>query len=85
MSKRRISLTWVLILTSMGFFMSMMDSMIVTTASTAIRNDFKISVNALQWALNSYNITIAAVLLIGVAVGDRWGHRFIYNLGYLFF
>lgn len=85
MSERRISSTWVLILTSMGFFMSMMDSMIVTTASTAIRNDFKISVNALQWALNSYNITIAAVLLIGVTMGDRLGHRFIYNLGLFIF
>ncbi|MFT9372926.1 MFS transporter [Liquorilactobacillus hordei] len=77
--------TWVLILTSLGFFMSMMDSMIVTTASTAIRNDFNITVNQLQWALNAYNVTIAAVLLLGVSLGDYFGHRKVYNFGILVF
>jgi len=63
----------------------MMDSMIVTTASTAIRNDFHISVDTLQWAMNSYNITIAAVLLVGVSLGERLGRRKVYNLGILIF
>lgn len=62
-------------------FMSMMDSMIITTASTSNSNRFKISVSTLQWACNAYNITIAAVLLVGVAFGERFGRRKIYNLG----
>ncbi|KAE9560501.1 MFS transporter [Companilactobacillus bobalius] len=82
---KRISSTWILILTSLGFFMSMMDSMIVTTASTAIRTDFHISVNTLQWALNAYNITIGAVLLVGVSLGERIGRRRIYNIGIFIF
>ena len=65
--------------------MSMMDSMIVTTASTAIRTDFHISVNTLQWALNAYNITIGAVLLVGVSLGERIGRRKIYNIGIFVF
>jgi len=76
---------WVLVLTSLGFFMAMMDAMIVTTASTAIRTEFQISVSTLQWALNAYNITIAAVLLVGVSLGERWGRRRIYNWGILIF
>ncbi|KRO26911.1 major facilitator superfamily transporter permease [Lactiplantibacillus fabifermentans DSM 21115] len=76
---------WILILTSLGFFMSMMDSMIVTTASTAIRTDFHISMTTLQWAMNAYNITIAAVLLVGVTLGERFGRRQIYNWGILIF
>ncbi|CAJ1191241.1 Riboflavin transporter RibZ [Companilactobacillus paralimentarius] len=84
-TNRRISSTWILILTSLGFFMSMMDSMIVTTASTAIRTDFHISVNTLQWALNAYNITIGAVLLVGVSLGERIGRRKIYNIGIFVF
>ncbi|WP_057878396.1 MFS transporter [Levilactobacillus paucivorans] len=75
----------ILLLTSLGFFMAMMDAMIVTTASTAIRIDFHISVSTLQWALNAYNITIAAVLLVGVSLGERWGRRRIYNWGLLIF
>lgn len=65
--------------------MSMMDSMIITTASTAIRTDFHISVNTLQWALNAYNITIGAVLLVGVSLGERIGRRKIYNIGIFIF
>ncbi len=65
--------------------MSMMDSMIVTTASTAIRTDFNISVGTLQWALNAYNITIGAVLLVGVSLGERIGRRRIYNIGIFIF
>lgn len=82
---KHISSKWVLALTSLGFFMSMMDSMIVTTASTAIRNDFGISVSQLQWALNAYNVTIAAVLLFGVSLGDKIGHRRMYNIGIFIF
>lgn len=83
--EKKTSSAWILTLTSLGFFMSMMDSMIVTTASTAIRNDFDISVNTLQWVLNAYNITIAAVLLVGVALGERLGRRKIYNCGLVIF
>lgn len=85
MKQKQVNSNWVLVLTSLGFFMSMMDSMIVTTASTANRNDFHISVDMLQWAMNSYNITIAAVLLVGVSLGERLGRRKIYNLGILIF
>lgn len=76
---------WTLFLTSLVFFMSMMDSMIVTTASTNIREYFHISLDNLQWALNAYNITIAAVLLVGVSLGDKFGRRKIYNCGILIF
>ncbi len=59
--------------------------MIVTTASTAIKIDFDISEASLQWALNAYNVAIAATLLVGVALGDRFGRRRVYNLGILVF
>ena len=65
--------------------MSMMDSMIVTTATTAIRNDFQISLSSLQWSLNAYNITIAAVLLVGVSLGEKIGRKKIYLIGIFIF
>ena len=85
MNRQGTQTKWILILTSLGFFMSMMDSMIVTTASTAIRLDFGITVGTLQWALNAYNITIAAVLLVGVALGERYGRRRVYSYGLVIF
>ncbi|WP_125567956.1 MFS transporter [Companilactobacillus insicii] len=85
MENKQVKSSWILALTSLGFFMSMMDSMIVTTASTAIRSDFNITVSTLQWAMNAYNITIAAVLLVGVSLGERLGRRKIYNIGIFIF
>ncbi|WP_260283329.1 MFS transporter, partial [Propionibacterium freudenreichii] len=76
---------WVLALTSLGFFMAMMDSMIVTTASTAIRADFGATVGQLQWMLNAYNVAVAAFLLIGVALGARLGYRRMYVVGLIVF
>ncbi|OLO64280.1 MFS transporter [Actinomyces oris] len=81
----RVSRFWVLALTSLGFFMSMMDSMIVTTASTSIREDFHVTVGQLQWTLNAYNVSVAAFLLPGVALGNRIGHRRMYETGLLLF
>jgi drug resistance MFS transporter, drug:H+ antiporter-2 family len=65
--------------------MSMMDSMIVTTASTSIREDFHVTVGQLQWTLNAYNVSVAAFLLPGVALGNRIGHRRMYETGLLLF
>lgn len=85
MQDKKVNSKWILIFTSLGFFMSMMDSMIVTTATTAIRNDFQISLSSLQWSLNAYNITIAAVLLVGVSLGEKIGRKKIYLIGIFIF
>ena len=85
MQERKVNSSAIIILTSLGFFMSMIDSMIVTTATTAIRNDFQISVNLLQWLLNIYNITIAALLLVGVSLGEKIGRKKVYLIGIAIF
>ncbi len=85
MQEKTVNSSAIIILTSLGFFMSMIDSMIVTTATTAIRNNFQISVNLLQWLLNIYNITIAALLLVGVSLGEKIGRKKVYLIGIAIF
>ena len=85
MQEKKVNSSAIIILTSLGFFMSMIDSMIVTTATTAIRNNFQISVNLLQWLLNIYNITIAALLLVGVSLGEKIGRKKVYLIGIAIF
>ena len=85
MQEKKVNSSAIIILTSLGFFMSMIDSMIVTTATTAIRNNFQISVNLLQWLLNIYNITIAALLLVGVSLGEKIGRKKVYLVGIAIF
>src|SRR5260370_3881548 len=66
---------WVLVLTSIASFMVALDALVVTTALTTIRLDLDASVEALEWTVNAYGLSFAALLLTGAALGDRFGRR----------
>jgi MFS family permease len=70
-SKKR----WALGLTSLGAFLVVMDSQVMTVALATIRSDLHASYEALQWTLNAYTLTFAVLLLTGAALGDRFGRR----------
>ncbi|GAB2617511.1 DHA2 family efflux MFS transporter permease subunit [Streptomyces capparidis] len=72
---------WVLGLASLASFMMALDSLIVTTALTTIRQDLTASVEALEWTVNAYNLTFAVLLLTGAALGDRFGRRRVFVAG----
>ena len=76
---------WVLALTSVAALMAMLDSMVVATALNAIRADLGASLDALQWTVNAYNLSIATVLLTGAALGDRFGRRRVFLFGVTLF
>lgn len=66
---------WVLGLASLASFMMALDSMVVTTALSTIKQDLAASVEDLEWTINAYNLTFAVLLLTGAALGDRFGRR----------
>ena len=35
----------------------------------------------LQWIVDGYSVAFAGLLLLGGALGDRWGHRRVFCLG----
>lgn len=72
---------WVLILTSIATLMAMLDAMVVATATSAIRADLGASLSALQWTMNAYNLSLAALLMTGAALGDRFGRRRVFVTG----
>lgn len=76
---------WVLILTSAASFMAALDSLVVTTALSTIRNDLGISMETLQWIVNAYNLSFAVLLLSGAALGDRFGRRRLFVTGIALF
>jgi EmrB/QacA subfamily drug resistance transporter len=75
--------TWVLALASVASCMVALDALVVTTALSAIRLDLGASLEALEWAVNAYNLSFAVLLLTGAALGDRFGRRrmFAYGIG----
>jgi len=72
---------WVLGLASLASFMMALDSMVVTTALTTIKQDLTASVEDLEWTVNAYNLTFAVLLLTGAALGDRFGRRRMFLSG----
>ena len=55
--------TWVLALTSVASLMVALDALVVTTALGTIRLDLGASIEALQWTMNTYNLSFAVLLL----------------------
>jgi len=78
-TKRRLG--WVLGLTSTGYFMVVLDSVVVITALPRMQHDLHASLSSLQWTLNAYGIAFAAGIITAVALGDRIGRRKVFTLG----
>src|SRR3954470_10761788 len=77
--------TWTLIVTSLGVFMTALDTLVVTTALPALRADIGASLSDLEWTVNAYNLAFACFLLTGAALGDRFGRRRMFSLGLVAF
>lgn len=76
---------WVLGLAAAGSFMAALDAMVVTTALDTLRHDLSASVEALEWTVNAYSLSFAALLMTGAALGDRFGRRRMYMTGLMLF
>ncbi len=72
---------WVLAVTILASTMAYVDESVVNVALPAIGGDLKASAAALQWLVNAYLLSLAALLLIGGAAGDRFGRRRVFVVG----
>src|SRR2546422_9196653 len=69
---------WTLALTSVAFFMVVLDALVVITALPAIRRDLGASLATLQWTVNAYTLAFAAGITTAAALGDRLGRRRVF-------
>jgi EmrB/QacA subfamily drug resistance transporter len=76
---------WVLGLTSIAYFMVVLDSLVVVTALPRMQQDLHADLAALQWTVNSYGIAFAAGIITAAALGDRFGRRRVFTLGLTLF
>jgi EmrB/QacA subfamily drug resistance transporter len=76
----------VLLVTSVGVFMSFLDVTIVNIAFPDIRASFPAApISQLSWILNAYAIVFAAALVPAGRLADRLGRRRLFFLGILVF
>ena len=82
---RRASTLWVFLITSVALFMVSLDNLVVTIALPVIRRDLGASISDLEWTVNAYTLTFAALLLMGAALGDRFGRKRLFIIGLVVF
>ncbi|MEU4656487.1 MFS transporter [Streptomyces sp. NPDC023723] len=76
---------WVLLTTVLGSAMAMLDSTVVNVALPRIGSDFGAGLPVLQWTVNGYLLTLAGLILLGGALGDRYGRRRVVVVGVVWF
>lgn len=76
---------WVLVGTSAGLFLLMLDSTVVSLALPSIQGELDASNDQLQWVLNAYLLVIAALVVTAGRLGDIFGRRRVFLLGFVVF
>ena len=76
---------WVLLATILGSSMASIDSTIVNVALPTLQTDLAATATEVQWVVESYALFVAALILVGGALGDRFGRRRIFTIGVALF
>jgi EmrB/QacA subfamily drug resistance transporter len=61
--------------------MAQLDGTVVNVALPRIGDDLSVGLTSLQWVITSYTLTLAAFLLLGGGLGDRFGRRKVFMIG----
>ncbi len=71
----------VLLTTVLGSGLSLLDSTVVNVALPTIGRDLGADLAGLQWVISAYALALAALILLGGSLGDRFGRRRTYVWG----
>ncbi|MFE3289492.1 MFS transporter [Rhodococcus sp. NPDC059234] len=75
----------VVLATVLGSALAMLDATVVNIALPRIGEDLGASVAGLQWVLSGYTLTLASLILLAGALGDRLGRRKVFVWGTVWF
>lgn len=76
---------WVVAATVLGSSMALLDGTVVNIALPHIGEELGSGVAGLQWTLSGYTLALASLILLGGALGDRWGRRRVFVWGTVWF
>jgi EmrB/QacA subfamily drug resistance transporter len=76
---------WTLIAVSVATFMLLLDITVVNVALPAIREDLDAGFTDLQWVVDAYALTLAALVLTAGSLADRLGRRRVFAAGLAIF
>ncbi len=76
---------WILFATILGSSMAFIDSTVVNVALPVLQRDLHASAADVLWVVEGYALFLAALILVGGALGDRFGRKRIYAAGVILF
>jgi EmrB/QacA subfamily drug resistance transporter len=76
---------WVVFAAVLASSMAFIDQTALNLALPALQTDLRTSGPGLLWLVNAYGLVVAALLLAGGALGDRYGRKRIFMLGIALF
>jgi len=72
---------WILTTTILASSLAFIDGSVVNVGLSALGATFKSGASDLQWVINAYLLPLSALLLLGGAAGDRYGHARLLVIG----
>ena len=72
---------WILAATILASSMAFIDGTVVNVALPALQANFHATVVAVQWVVESYGLSLSALILVGGALGDSLGRRLVFLSG----
>jgi EmrB/QacA subfamily drug resistance transporter len=76
---------WTLVAVCLTTFMLLLDITVVVVALPNIQSRFGASLTGLQWVVDAYALTLAALILTAGALADRYGRRVVFAFGVVVF
>jgi EmrB/QacA subfamily drug resistance transporter len=76
---------WILAVTILGSSMAFIDGTVVNVALPALQKTYNATVVDVQWVVEAYALFLAALLLTGGSMGDRFGRRRVFCCGVALF
>lgn len=74
-ARRAASPMWTLVMSVAASSLSFIDGSVLNVALPAIRSSLNASAADVQWMVNAYTLPLAALILLGGALGDHQGRR----------
>ena len=76
---------WVLLATILGSSLAFIDGTAVNVALPALQKDLNANVASVQWIVEAYSLFLAALILIGGSLGDKFGRKRVFGIGVALF
>ena len=76
---------WTLIAVCVGIFMLLIDITVVNVALPSIQRSLHANFSDLQWVVNAYALTLAALLLTAGSLADLFGRKRLFVVGLVIF